>query len=92
MRVHDHQPVNPAIAPDKNQRANKAPAQTDSANPVADSALAGDKLTFSGIQERVAAPDEARLEQLRSAVADGTYSVPSAQISDRLIAEHLKDQ
>ena len=33
--------------------------------------------------------DPARLEQLRTAIQSGTYSVPAGEIAARLIAEHL---
>lgn len=34
-------------------------------------------------------PDTARLERLREAVRTGAYSVPAAEISKRLVDEHL---
>ncbi len=48
-----------------------------------------DAVETSGISVKAEADPE-RLEQLRSAIREGKYSVPASEISARLIDEHLK--
>ena len=51
---------------------------------------AADSATTSAIADHLQT-DPARLDRLREAVRNGTYSIPSLEISARLIDEHLDD-
>lgn len=59
------------------------------------SAKAADQPASDQVQESNIAlslqPDVARLERLREAVRNGTYSVPAADLSSSILNEHLSD-
>lgn len=48
-----------------------------------------DSVETSGLTVKAEA-DPQRLDRLRTAIREGTYSVPASEISARLIDEHLK--
>ncbi len=60
------------------------------ATPTGNSVGPNDSATTSRISHHLHA-DSARLERLREAVQNGTYSVSPQEVSKRLISEHLDD-
>lgn len=65
----------------------KEPGNSQSAEPDQPST---DSAALSQIAERIDA-DPARIEQLRQAVQNGTYSVPANAVAARLVDAHLDD-
>lgn len=57
-------------------------------NPVEGDQPTSDTAEVSAIAHQIEA-DPARLERLRDAVLNGTYTVPATDVSARLIDEHL---
>ncbi|MEO7144978.1 MAG: hypothetical protein ABI165_15885 [Bryobacteraceae bacterium] len=48
-----------------------------------------DQIQLSHLSQAVTTPSETRLEQLRAAVANGSFSVSAAKISSSIVTEHI---
>jgi flagellar biosynthesis anti-sigma factor FlgM len=82
MQINDLNRLGPVVAPETAPAGNTAKKQPSSA--------AADETTLSSVAQATRGADESRLEALRLAVENGTYSVSAADLASRMIDSHLK--